>query len=95
VSAPYEDFGLTTSDAAQHGKPAAALRYGGFLDTVVERRSGVFFDRPEPSAIEAAVPEVVGRPWDEAAMMACAARFCEASFARTDHETVAEVIASP
>ena len=38
VAASYEDFGLTPLEAASFGKPTAALRWGGFLDTTVEGR---------------------------------------------------------
>ena len=44
VAASYEDFGLTPLEAAAFGKPTAALRFGGFLDTVSEGETGVFFD---------------------------------------------------
>ena len=36
VAASYEDFGLTPLEAAGFGRPSAVLRWGGFLDTVVE-----------------------------------------------------------
>ena len=44
VAASHEDFGLTPLEAASFGKPAAVLRWGGFLDTVVEGVSGIFFE---------------------------------------------------
>ena len=44
VAASYEDFGLTPIEAAAFGRPTAALRWGGFLDTVVEGTTGLFFD---------------------------------------------------
>ena len=59
IAASYEDFGLTPIEAAVSGKPSIVLRWGGFLDTVVEDSTGVFFDRPEPAAIAAA--QLIGR----------------------------------
>jgi glycosyltransferase involved in cell wall biosynthesis len=48
VAAAFEDFGLTPIEAAICGKPTAALRAGGFLDTVVDGQTGVFFDTLTP-----------------------------------------------
>jgi glycosyltransferase involved in cell wall biosynthesis len=55
IAAAYEDYGLTPLEAAAFGKPAAVLRWGGFLDTVVEGETGVFFDSPTPAEVGAGV----------------------------------------
>ena len=73
VAASYEDFGLTPLEAAAFGRPTAALRWGGFLDTIVEGETGVLFDEPEPGAIAAAVDELVATPWSEQALVGHAA----------------------
>ncbi len=75
VAASYEDFGLTPLEAASFGKPTAALRWGGFLDTTVDGVTGVFFDRPEPVLIAAAVDRLLGRSWDADALVAHAGLF--------------------
>jgi len=64
VSASYEDFGLAVVEAASFGKPAAALRWGGFLDSVIEDRTGVFFDEPTSTAIAAALQQLLSRDWE-------------------------------
>ncbi len=51
VAASYEDFGMTPVEAATFGKPTVALRWGGFLDTIDEGRTGVFFDAPTGEAV--------------------------------------------
>src|SRR5205823_1475664 len=80
VSASYEDFGLTPLEAASFGRPSAVLRFGGFLDTVVEGETGVFFDEPKPDSIRAALVGLRGRAWDEDAVRRHADRFSEARF---------------
>jgi glycosyltransferase involved in cell wall biosynthesis len=55
VSASYEDFGLTPLEGALFGKPSIALRWGGFLDTIVEDETGVLFARVEPAEVASAV----------------------------------------
>jgi glycosyltransferase involved in cell wall biosynthesis len=80
VSASYEDYGLTPLEAAAFGKPSAVLRWGGFVDTVAEERTGLFFAEPQPDAIAAAVRELVGRAWEAAAIRAHAAGYSEERF---------------
>ena len=80
VAASYEDFGLTPVEAAAFGRPTAALRWGGFLDTIVEGATGVFFDQPDPPAIAVAVRELVGTDWSEEELVAHAGRFAPDRF---------------
>lgn len=58
VAASHEDFGLTPIEGFAFGKPTAALRWGGYLDTVEEGRTGVFFDAPRPDLIARAIVEL-------------------------------------
>jgi glycosyltransferase involved in cell wall biosynthesis len=81
VAAAHEDFGLTPVEAASCGKPVAALRAGGFLDTVVEGKTGVFFDAPDAPSIASAVRGLLERPWDSASIEVHAGSFVESSFA--------------
>ncbi len=64
IAASYEDFGMTPVEAAAFGKPTAALRWGGFLDTIVEGTTGVFFDEPTPGAVAGAVGQLAATHWD-------------------------------
>ncbi|SEB84523.1 Glycosyltransferase involved in cell wall bisynthesis [Paramicrobacterium humi] len=80
VAASYEDFGLTPLEAASCGKPTAALRAGGYLDTVVEGRTGVFFDVPEPENIAAAIDDMTARTWWPSVIRGHADSFSEARF---------------
>lgn len=65
VAASHEDYGLTPLEAAAFGRPVAVLRWGGFLDTVVEDRTGVFFDQVTPASVLGALDRVSARTWDE------------------------------
>jgi glycosyltransferase involved in cell wall biosynthesis len=46
-----EDFGLGPLEAAAAGRPAIAYRAGGALETIVEKKTGVFFDEPNPESL--------------------------------------------
>lgn len=80
VAASHEDFGLTPLEAAAHGKPSVVLRWGGFLDTVIEHETGVFFDQPTPSAIAEALDAVIDQPWNVETLHARAQQFSECAF---------------
>lgn len=82
VSASYEDFGLTPIEAAAYGKPSVVLRWGGFLDTIRENETGVYFDEPQPAAIAAAVQKCRAMTWDAALIRAHTDLFSEEHFAR-------------
>lgn len=92
VAASYEDFGLTPLEAAAFGKPAAVLRWGGFLDTVVEDETGVFFDRPEPAAVVDAVQRLLRANWDNNRLRAHAALYAEERFVARVQGIVAEEV---
>jgi glycosyltransferase involved in cell wall biosynthesis len=80
VAASREDFGLAPVEAASFGKPVAALRWGGFLDTVVPEVTGLFFDVADPASIADAVKALVAREWDADRIQAHAETFSEARF---------------
>ena len=50
-----EDFGIVPLEAMATGRPVIAFRAGGALETVVDGKTGLFFDRQEPNAIVEAV----------------------------------------
>lgn len=83
VAASYEDFGLTPVEGMAFGKPTVALRGGGYLDTVVEGLTGVFFESPRPEDIATAVVAARSTTWDAVAIEAHAASFSEPTFAAT------------
>ncbi len=90
VAASYEDFGLTPLEAAGFGRPSAALRWGGFLDTIVEGTTGTFFDEPRPPMIADAVERLATTGWDPAGLRDHAGRFSGEVFARRLHQVVEE-----
>jgi glycosyltransferase involved in cell wall biosynthesis len=91
VAASREDFGLTPVEAASYARPTAALRFGGFLDTVAPGVTGVMFDRAEPAAIAEAVERLLATRWDESTIRAHAERFSLARFSDRMRQLVTEV----
>jgi len=80
VAASYEDFGLTPVEAAAFGKPSAVLRWGGFLDTVIEDRTGTFFDRPDSHLITPCLEALLCHGFDANELRRHADQFSEPRF---------------
>lgn len=58
VAAEDEDFGLTPVEAMSYGKPVVALRSGGYRETVVDGKTGIFFNHLNTSLLETALEKV-------------------------------------
>lgn len=80
VAASHEDFGLTPLEAAAFGVPTIALRGGGYLDTVLEGETGLFFDHPDAEAIAATLRRANEHAWDPQVLRKRAEEFGEARF---------------
>ncbi|KQU45073.1 glycosyl transferase family 1 [Rhodococcus sp. Leaf278] len=91
IAASYEDYGLTPIEAGVHGKPSAVLRWGGFLDTVEDGVSGVYFDQPQPDSIRDAVTELERISWEPLKIKAHVEQFNEERFAAELHAAVSEM----
>jgi glycosyltransferase involved in cell wall biosynthesis len=81
VAASYEDFGLTPLECAAFGRPSVVLRWGGYLETVVEGETGMTFETPEPGPIREAVRRLAYERFDPGVLTAHAARYSDAHFA--------------
>ncbi len=55
LAAEDEDFGITSVEAQAAGTPVIALRAGGYQETVIEGKTGVFFEKPTPDSLMNAV----------------------------------------
>lgn len=49
--AEEEDFGITPVEAQAAGKPVIALRSGGVIESVLEGKTGIFFDQPSVESL--------------------------------------------
>jgi glycosyltransferase involved in cell wall biosynthesis len=90
VNTSYEDYGLTILEAAAFGKPVAALHFGGFLDTVRDGETGVFFESPVPEELRQAISRLKRQIFSAAVIREHAAQYSEAQFVRRLREVVLE-----
>jgi glycosyltransferase involved in cell wall biosynthesis len=51
VNASIEDFGIAGLEAQSCGTPVIALGKGGYLETVIENETGMFFKREHPEVL--------------------------------------------
>jgi len=80
ISAAYEPFGLTPVEGAAFGRPSVVLRDGGFVDTVVDGETGLFFDLPQPALIAEALRRFHLEAYDEDRVRAHARLYDEQTF---------------
>jgi glycosyltransferase involved in cell wall biosynthesis len=88
LAASYEDYGLTPIEAMRYGTPVVALRSGGYLETVVEGRTGVFFDSLRPEDIASAVDSVVTNSWDAEGIRAYSMVYSDSDFSHRCRDAV-------
>lgn len=87
-----EDFGITPLEAMALGTPVVALRGGGVADSVIEGRTGIFFDEPMVNSLSRALDQVESHEWDRPAMRVHAATFSRARFHQQFLEALQRVI---
>jgi glycosyltransferase involved in cell wall biosynthesis len=75
-----EDFGITAVEAQAAGRPVIALRQGGALETVIEGKTGLFFDEQTPESLAACVEAFEGQTFTAAACRENAERFRPEAF---------------
>lgn len=80
IAASYEDYGLTPLEGAAFGRPSAVLRWGGFLDTVIDEETGVFFDLPQPTLVSAAIRRLAKGRFDSLTLQRHASQTDETHF---------------
>ncbi|MBO0881320.1 MAG: glycosyltransferase [Mycobacterium sp.] len=90
VAASYEDYGLSPLEAAAFGRPSIVLRAGGYLDTVVDGKTGVFFDHPNVEEIAQALDSARRRDWLSDVLRAHSAIFSVDRFQSRLREIVSE-----
>jgi glycosyltransferase involved in cell wall biosynthesis len=95
VAPALEDFGLTPLEVGAFGKPTLARRGGGYLDSVADEVSGLFFDRPEADDIAAAVRRSRATDWHADTIVRHGDQFSEERFGSTLRDVVDRLLEVP
>jgi glycosyltransferase involved in cell wall biosynthesis len=93
LAASYEDYGLTPIEAGVWGRPSVALRFGGFLDTIDEGVTGMYFDEAEPRAIAEALDRFEATSFDADKIRCHVEQFTEEVFTERLHAAVDQLAA--
>ncbi len=80
VAASYEDYGLTPLEAATFARPSAVLGCGGYLETVVDGTTGIYFDNLAPNVVARGIADMAHTTFDEHEIRAHAERFDRDTF---------------
>ncbi len=75
-----EDFGIVPVEAAACGKPVIAFGRGGSLDTVVNKKTGLFFKEQTVESVVEAIKEFEKLEFDKKAIREHAEKFAEESY---------------
>ncbi len=86
-----EDFGMTPLEINAAGRPVVAYRAGGALETVVEGKTGIFFDQPTSTALIEAIERFEQCQWDARRLRQHAEGFSYPIFAARMLEFLAKV----
>lgn len=76
-----EDFGMAPLEANAAGRPVIAYRAGGAEETVVDGKTGVFFDSPNPLALSEAIEQFESMHWSQILLRRHAEKFDRNVFA--------------
>jgi glycosyltransferase involved in cell wall biosynthesis len=95
VAASYEDFGLTPIEAGVWGRPSVVLRWGGFLDTVDEGVTGIYFNTPDAAAIGEAIDRFEDTVLDPDKVRAHVEQFTEDRYAAALYAAVRDLSDRP
>lgn len=87
-----EDFGIAPVEAQAAGRPVIAFRGGGALDTVIDGKTGLFFDEQTPDALCEALKRLPTLAFDAREVRTNAERFDVEHFVRNLSRFVDDVI---
>lgn len=86
-----EDFGMTPLEINSAGRPVIAFRAGGATETVVNRQTGLFFERQTAESLAGAIEEFETLSWNRAEARRHAEKFNRAVFAERMIEFIGSV----
>ena len=86
-----EDFGMTPLETNSAGRPIIAFRGGGATETVVEGKTGVFFNEQTPESLIGAIEEFESLSFDRLMLRRHAEKFDRKVFASRIREFVGNI----
>lgn len=88
VAQKDEDFGMTPVEAASYGTPTIAYRAEGYLESVVEHKTGLFFDDLNADSIADAIKKAEKMTWNKKEIKKHAEKFSKERFEKEIRQIV-------
>ncbi len=89
INPQEEDFGITAVESMASGRPVIAYRKGGATETVIEGKTGMFFDIQTPEELEKVIKSFRSEAFNPEEIRAHAQRFSVENFKRRMNEFIA------
>lgn len=83
-----EDFGMTVVESMMYGTPVLAYHGGGYLETVISGKTGIFTDGVEVKDIKAAVEQMEKIKWSREQIIEWASKFGKNRFEKEIRKVV-------
>ena len=83
-----EDFGIVALEAQAAGTPVVAFKAGGALDTIIEGKTGIFFDKPTKESLIGAVKKLERTKFKKYDLINNAERFTKEKFKKNFFELI-------
>jgi glycosyltransferase involved in cell wall biosynthesis len=87
-----EDFGITPVESMALGTPVIAYRSGGVKETIIENKTGLFFDHLNEKSLIEKIKQSDKKEWKEQDCRDRAEEFSGENFRRSITELVAKVL---
>lgn len=91
INPQEEDFGITPVESMASGRPVIAYRKGGVTETVIEGKTGLFFDQQSADAISKIVRQFNSEDFKPEEIRAHAEQFSVAKFKQQITDFISEV----
>ncbi|MEK7472556.1 MAG: glycosyltransferase [Patescibacteria group bacterium] len=75
-----EDFGMTVVEAQAAGTPVVAFNGGGFKESIISGKTGVFIDEITEESLKMAINKIETTKWDKKALLSNAKKFSKERF---------------
>ena len=92
--AEEEDFGMTPVEAMAAGTPVVAYKSGGVMETVIDGKTGVFFEEANVESLVMAIKKLDKTKIDSKDCVAQAKKFSKERFKNEIREFVSKIIGS-
>jgi glycosyltransferase involved in cell wall biosynthesis len=92
INPQEEDFGITPLESMASGRPVIAFRKGGATETVIEGKTGVFFDQQTPEHIMSAVRELEELEFDSSVIRKWSEEFSVRRFKQEIGDFVSQIM---